>query len=117
MNCSWHSWSLNQPKRISIAFVSFGCIFPLKTASAIDLSVCNGVGGCLCPISSKMILMYTASLDIIYKAVNSASVADDITCFTMWAMLRTAQLFCGMVESLDRKKWPPALLHAFGLLR
>ena len=68
-------------------------------------------------ISSKMIMMYTATLAMMYKAANSASVADDITCFIMWAMLRTALLFCGMVESLDRKKWPPTLLHAFGLLR
>ena len=86
------------------------------TASAIELSVCSGVGGCLCPISSKMILMYTASLAMIHKAANSASVAADMTCFIMWDMLRTSPLFCGMVESLDNKKWPPALLRAFGSL-
>ena len=74
------------------------------TASAIELSVCSGVGGCLCPISSKMILMYTASLAMIHKAANSASVAADMTCFIMWDMLRTSPLFCGMVESLDNKK-------------
>ena len=48
--------------------------------------------------------MYTASLAMMYKAANSASVSDDITCFIMWAMLRTSLLFCGMVESLDKKK-------------
>ena len=100
-----------------MAFVRFGCILPLTTASAVELSVCSGVGGCLCPISYKMILMYTASRAIMYDAANSAYVADDITCFIMWDMLSTDQLFCGMVESLDKKKWPPALLHAFGLLR
>ena len=51
------------------------------------------------------------------KTDNSTSVADNITCFIMWDMLSTAPLFCGMVESLDKKKWPPALLRAFGLLR
>ena len=100
-----------------MAFVRFGYILPLTTASAIELSVCSGVGGCLCPISSKIIMMYTASLDMVYKAANSASVADGITCFIMWDMLSTDPLFCGMVELLDRGKWPPALLHDFGSLR
>ena len=70
----------------------------------------------MCPISSKMIMMYTASLAMMYKSANSAYVAEDIKCFIMWDMLRTAPLFCGMVESLDKKKLPPALLRAFGLL-
>ena len=100
-----------------MALVIFGCIFPLTTASAIELSVCSGVGGCLCPISSKMILMYTASWAIMYNAANYASVANDITCIIMWYMLSTAPFLCGMVESLDKKKWPPDLLRAFGLLR
>ena len=64
-----------------------------------------------------MSLMYTTFLVMMYNAANSASVADDMTCFIMWDMLRTAPLFCGMVELFDRKKWPPALLRAFGLLR
>ena len=71
----------------------------------------------MCPISSKMIMMYTNYLAMMYKATNSDSVADDITCFIMWYMLRTAPLFCGMVELLDNKKWPPALLRDFGSLR
>jgi hypothetical protein len=65
---------------MSIAFVRFGCIFPLITPSAIELSVCIGVGGCLCPISSKIILMYTDSRAMIYNAASSASVADVMTC-------------------------------------
>ena len=62
-------------------------------------------------------MMYTASLEMIYKSANSDYVADDITYFIIWAMLRTAPFFCGMVEFLDRGKWPPALMHAFGSLR
>ena len=46
---------------MSMAFDRLGCILPLMTASAIALSVCSGVGGCLWPNSSRMILMYTAS--------------------------------------------------------
>ena len=71
----------------------------------------------MCPIYSKMILMYTASLAMIYKSTNSAYVADDMTVFIIWGMLRTAPLFCGIVESLDGKKLPLALLCAFGLLK
>ena len=92
-------------------------MLPSATASDIELYVCNGVGGCLCRIYSKMILIYTAFLAMMYKAANSASVADDMTCFIMWAMFRTAPLFCGMMELLDRKRCHPALLHAFGSLR
>ena len=91
--------------------------FSICHRSAIGLSVCNGVGGMFVSYSSKIILVYTASLSMMYKAANSSSVADDMACFVMWAMLRTAPLFCDMVELLDRKKCPPALLHAFGSLR
>ena len=31
---------------MSIAFFSFGFIFPFNTTAAIAFSVCNGVGGC-----------------------------------------------------------------------
>jgi len=102
---------------MSLAFVRLGCTFPLVTASAIELSVCSGVGGCLCPISLSMILMYTALRAIICRPANLASVAYNITCLIMCAMLSTAPLFCGMVLSLERKKCPPALLRAFVSLK
>ena len=97
---------------MSMALVRLGIIFPLTTPSAIALSVWSGVCGCLCPNSSRMILMYTASRAMMYNAANSASVADDITCLMTWAMLRTAPLFGGMFAPLDREKIPPALLRA-----
>ncbi len=100
-----------------MAFVYFDCTLPLITASAIELSVCSGVGGCLCPISSRMILMYTASLAIMYNPANSTSVAEDITCLIMWAMFSAAQLFGGIGVSMDKKKCPPARLRALGSLR
>ena len=102
---------------MSIAFVCFGCIFLLQTAYAIMLSVCNGVGGCLCPISSKIILMYTASRAMMYSAASSASVADVMTCLIMCVMLKIAPLFWGIVALLDKKKCPPAWLLAFGSIR
>ena len=87
------------------------------TLSAIELSVCNGVGGCLCPISTRIILMYTASRVMMYSAPNSASVADDMTCFIMCAILSMAPLLGGLSVSCDRKNWPPARLRAFGSLK
>ena len=112
------AFSVSQPVKAHVHYLcSSWLYFSIENCSSIELSVCNGVGGCLCPISSKMIMVYTASLAMMYKAANSASFYDYITCLIMWAMLRTAPLFCGMVESLDRWKWPPALLRAFGLLR
>jgi hypothetical protein len=52
-----------------------------------------------------------------YRAANSASVADDMTCLMMCAMLRIAPLLGGLSQSWDKKKCPPALLRAFGSLR
>ena len=102
---------------MSIALVRLGCTFPFTTASAIALSVWSGVGGCLCPSSSSMIQIYTASRAIMYRAANSASVADDITCLMMCAMLSTAPLLGGIGDSSDRKKCPPARLLALVLLK
>ncbi len=81
----------------------------------MELSVCMGVAGGLCPISSNFILIYTASLAIIYSAASLASVADVITCLMMWVMLRMAPLLGGILALVDMKKCPPALLLAFGL--
>ena len=61
---------------MSMALVCLGCTLPFMTASAIVLSVCSGVGGCLCPNSSSTILMYTALHAIMYSPASSASVAD-----------------------------------------
>ena len=102
---------------MSIDFFLFGCILPLHTGSAIALAVCNGDGGWLCPIYSSIIVMYTASRTMMYSAASLTSVADVMICLIMWAMLRIAPLFCGIVASLDKKKGPPARLLAFGLLR
>ncbi len=86
---------------MSIAFDCLGVIFALMTASVMALSVCMGVVGCLCPVSSNFILMHTASLAIMYSAASSASVADVITCLIMWAMLRMAPLLGGISTLVD----------------
>ena len=50
-------------------------------------------------------------------AVSSASVANVVTRFMMCAMFNTAPLFYGIVDSFDKKKFPPARLLAFGSLK
>ncbi len=54
---------------------------------------------------------------IMYRPASSASVAEDITFLMMCAMFRIAQLFCGTVVLLERKKCSPAWLCAFGSLK
>ena len=100
---------------MSITMAFWGCILPLMTVSAISLSVCRGVGGCLCPNSLSMILIYTASHAMMYSPASSALVSDDF--LIMCAMWSTPLLFGGTVVSLERNKCPPALLCALGLLK
>ena len=102
---------------MSIAFVRFGCIFPLHAASAIALSVCNGVVGCLCLISSKIILMYTDLRAMRYSSASLASVADFMTCLIIFVMLRIVPVFWGIVDLFDKNKCLPARLLDFGSLR
>ena len=92
--------SLNQWNVRAMALVHLGCTLPLMPASAITLLVCRGVGGCLCPNSVCMILMYTTLRAIMYSPANSALVADNMTFLSMCAMLSTARLFGGTVVSL-----------------
>ena len=87
-----------------IAFFHFGCILPLHTESAIALSVCIEFVVWLCPISSSIILMYTALRAMMYSAASLASVADVMTCLIMLVMLRIAPLFCVIFDSLDKNK-------------
>ena len=102
---------------MSTPLVRLGVIVPLTILSAITLSIWGGVGGCACTSSLRIILMCTDSLAMMYRPDSSASVADIMTCLMMCAMLITAPLFGGTVALLDRRKCPPARLHALGSLR
>jgi hypothetical protein len=102
---------------MSIALVRLGCILPLMTASAIALLVYRGIGGCLCPNSLSIILMYTALCAMMQSPASFALVANEMTFLIMCAMLSTAPLFGDTVVLLERKKCPPALLRALGLLK
>ena len=99
---------------MSIAFVLLGWILLLATPTAVLLSICMGVLGCLWPISSRVFLAGTASLALMNIAPSSASAADDMTDLMMWAMFSTAPLLGGSGTSLDRKKCPPFPASRFG---
>ncbi len=102
---------------MSMALAHLGCTFPLITLSNIASSVCNGVGGCLWPNSSSMVLMYTSLQAIMYRPASAALMANDIMLLMMCAMFSTTPLFGETVVLLDRKKCPPAQLCTFGSLK
>jgi hypothetical protein len=53
-----------------------------------------------------------ASLQLMYRALISASAADDMTALMICEIVRIAPLLLGIVSSFDMKKCPPALLRA-----
>jgi hypothetical protein len=64
---------------MSMAFVRFCLIVPLMYHVTVVLSVSIGVGGCVCPNSSNVVLMTAPSFAFIKTAPISASAAEDIT--------------------------------------
>ena len=102
---------------MSMDFVRFGWMLLLITPSAVELSVCIGVLGCLCPNYLRIMFMYDASLAAIYRAPSSSPDADDMTVLIICAMVSMAPLFGGNVMLFDKKNFPPARLCASGSLR
>ena len=88
-------------------------IFLLTTPKAVVLSVCIGVGGCLCHMISSACCAGIASLQFMKRAPSLASTAEDITALKIWETVRMAPLFDGMASLLDMIKCPPDLLLAF----
>jgi hypothetical protein len=72
--------------------VRFCFIVPLLYHVAVVLSVSIGVGGWLCPNSSKDVLRTAPSLEFMKTAPIYASAADDITCFRTLLMIKIAPL-------------------------
>ena len=101
---------------MSISFVCFGLILLLVTPFDVKLLVCIGFGGCGCPIYVSMFLRWKASFALMKNPLSSASGAEAMTAFVIYAMLRIAPLFGGISVLVDNKKCPPALLCAFGSL-
>ena len=92
---------------MSMAFILLGWMFLLATPTAVLLSICIGVLGCLCPISCSVFLQGTASRALINIAPSSAFAADDMTALMIWAVLSTAPLLAGSPSFSVRKKSPP----------
>ena len=68
-------------------------IFLLTTPKAVVLSVCIGVGGCLCPMILSKCRAGIASLQFIKRAPSSASAEEDITALMIWETVRMEPLF------------------------
>ncbi len=96
---------------MSINF-NFFIMLLFTTQSAVVLSVCIGVGGCLCPRNSRACWAGMASLQLMQSAPISASAVDDMTALMICEILRMAPLLLGIASSFDMKKCPPALLCA-----
>ena len=79
---------------------------------AVVLSVCIGVGGCLCPISLRAWRAGMASRRFMKSALSLASAAEDMTDLMILATVETHLLVVGYLALLDKKKWAPALLLA-----
>ena len=87
---------------MSIALVLLGWMFLLATPTAVLLSTCMGVWGCLCLISSRVVRTGIASRALMNIAPTSASAAEDITALISWAMVSTAPLFGGYSSWLEQ---------------
>ena len=88
--------------------------------TAVVLSMCIGIGGCVCPISCNVSRMILACCALWNSAASSAAAADAATIFKIvhreWMdpLSLIFVLFLGMEL---RKKCPPALLLAFDAVK
>ena len=64
---------------MSIALDRFCCIVEFIMPSVVESSICTGVGGCVCPISSSVTRKGTAALQLMKVAPHSASDVADMT--------------------------------------
>ena len=69
------------------------------------------------PIYSTVVCASIACRELIYCDPISASAAEVITFFMICEMSKTAPLFAGFAALSDMKKYPLALLLAFGSVR
>ena len=87
---------------MSVDLVAFGLRFFVTKPSAVVLSVCAGVAGCLWPISFSKFLAGVTWRVLMKRALISASAADVTTLQIICVMLRTAPLFSGNSALSDR---------------
>jgi hypothetical protein len=93
---------------MSMAFVRFCLIVPLLYPVAVVLSVFSGVGGCLCPNSSNVVLRTAPYFAFMKTAPFSASAADDITCLSTLLTIKMAPFvsFLSFLTVLPCKRTP-----------
>ena len=77
--------------------------------SSVVLSVCIDVGVFLCTISLSVWRAGMDYLKFMYRAASSASAAEYMTVFIIYATLRMAPLSGVSGGSLDMNKFPPSL--------
>ena len=85
---------------MSIDLRRFLAMLLVTTLCDVVLSVCTGVGGCLWPISSRAWRAGTASWQFMKRAASSASAAEDMTAFMIWAIYLEAGTRRSGVEEL-----------------
>ena len=75
----------------------------LTTPNALVLLVFIGVGGCLCPMNSRLCRAGTASWQFMYSAPTLASAAGDNTALIICDIVNTAPLLVGNLSLFDMK--------------
>ena len=103
-------------KNFARCFLTVSLAIPV----AVALSQCTCVGGCLCPISSRISRCILASLHARKRAPNSASAADATTNFNIrqyTCIVPFSVIGVLSVGVLPRKKYPATWLRAFAAER
>ena len=90
--CFCASASSSQKYLISIALDRCRFIVLFTIPTAVVLLTCMGMGGCLCPISSRMICIIFASWALRNSAPSLASAAEAATSFSMAQVIMTLPL-------------------------
>ena len=80
---------------MSLDLIAFGCIFLFTIPYALELSVCVGVVGCVCPIPSKVLCTGAAYFLLMKSDPKSDSSSNYTTDFMSWDIFRTATLLGG----------------------
>ena len=98
---------------MSTEFSSFLAMLLVTTPCAFVLSVCIGVGGCVCPIYSSDWRAGMASLLLEKSAPSFASDADDMTGLMILDIVNTAPLLGGNAVLFDMNPPPPCSASGF----
>ena len=89
---------------MSIDLILFLTMLVVTTFSAVVLSVCIDVVGCLWTISSRVCHSGMDFCQLMKRAPGLASVADDMTALINLEMVSTVQFFGGVAVLLGKKK-------------